>query len=231
MSIQLDASISPIAPSPVVLPVTNRRNDVTSMVSVIFVYCGNIDKVGKAFRLDAVDESGTARFNANLSRGAWKADETPTATAGKWESLPTGGFKGHCCLDETVYTLEGWAKLLSSLADGPQRVLIQGWLKDDRRTATPLANGWAVADRSKVHYEDYARRWLIVDVDGLPVDYDVTRASQQDIEQAIDEYLADVMPALAGCSYVVAHRPAIKVVEFSIADQLGQIVLFGNSRG
>lgn len=185
-------------PSNVSAPAVDRS------VSVLYFDTYRTDPLRKTYRLDSIDQGGNVRFSAGLEAGAWHSGEKPSPSTGKWTELAVAQFKHHYGDDKQIACLEDWAPFLTEYAGKHQNCLVQGRLHDDRRTGQTFSAGRSVANHSKVYYEDYARRWMLIDLDGLPVDYDVTQASQQDIEQSIDEHLADVLPDFADCSYVAS---------------------------
>jgi hypothetical protein len=175
-------------------------------VQLIIAPAGHPHTLRKRYQWVAVDAAGSPRHHREHEPGTW-TDVAETRGVGKWQEV--SGFANftepHGYEERLVPDLKAFDALLSELESRPTYGLQQGRLRDSERTR-PTSTGYEVAKHDRMRYEDAASVWLLIDVDELPVDYDVRIADQEDVAHTIDKH---VVPALGDefedVSYIVAH--------------------------
>ena len=178
-----------------------------SHVATISVAHAHGHSLQKRWQHVALNDNGAPRHHPTHEAGAWNTiDEAKAASDSqyKWTEIPNPPrFKAH---SHSARSVNDFTELttLNDLSNKPDRCIVQG--VPNRASPDVIdteRDGTLVSRRTSKEYVDAPTRLMILDVDSWHFDGDPRDAAPEDIERAIDDAVAKLLPEFADCSYAV----------------------------
>ena len=191
-----------IAQSALVPVAATGTSDPAKTIGIITVELGR-GSLQKRYQWTVMDASGHLRHHSFSEPGTFLSQEELASGVGEWRTVGVPGkVTEHYYREIAPASLQELAATLQALPSCS--CVVQGALRPGKHSGAHVDYGLWVTRRDGSHYQDRPSVWLFLDIDGMPVNYDLRTAAREDVEKSIDELLASALPALADCSYVWA---------------------------